>query len=321
MIVKSRLLMLSSWLAAILAVLPPQATAQGSTSLSGFDVLNTSGTAPSFEAVYENLPLGAYLGFDTSSYSSAQASATKNGSKVLWTGGTTEKGEWSHFGLFLDEDGPLAPVAVSYTYGSDDPPPPPPPVYQYWIYNSQGLPVDVITLPSGYTGEVRVQRRVLVVEGELSFRDLTRDGFLWNQGILIDDDFVAVPPEGLTYEYEPVPDNVWAVMMFDVMNMNTGIVELTFVNAFRAGDNCPSDGCNGNERLKAKARDRDGCQVKGIVTGGTPGSVYGISMPGACILRPANSNGKAVAKFKDLPSGGNIVEVPTCGLSTAVTCP
>jgi len=88
-----------------------------------------------------------------------------------------------------------------------------------------------------------------------------------------------------------------------------------------AAQTCASDGCNGGEKLKARAKDKNGqCQVKGTVTNGSPGSVYGIVLPsGDCTQKAANSNGKASAKER--PSSSGTVSVPTCGLSKAVTCP
>jgi len=84
---------------------------------------------------------------------------------------------------------------------------------------------------------------------------------------------------------------------------------------------CASETCNGSENLKATAKDKNGeCLVKGKVTNGTVGSVYGITMPsGDCIQKAANSRG--IAKAKERPSVSGTVAVPSCGLSKAVSCP
>ncbi|MCG3130903.1 MAG: hypothetical protein FLDDKLPJ_01677 [Phycisphaerae bacterium] len=87
------------------------------------------------------------------------------------------------------------------------------------------------------------------------------------------------------------------------------------------GGPCNSDGCNGNESLKASARAKGcGCQVKGVLKNATPGAVYGIQLPsGQCVTTAANNRGKA--KAKECPSVSGNVSVPTCGLSRAVNCP
>ncbi len=216
---------------AVLAALSPLAAAQGPVSLSGFDVLNTSGVAHSFEAEYSNLPVSAYLGFDTSSYSSVTASATPTGSKVRWTGGTTNVGEWSHFGLYLDEEPPLDPRVVSYTYGSGSSlrAETGTKSYQIWETDSYNNRTDKWVTSAA----AAVQRRVTTFGGELDFADLVRGGALWAQATVIDDQFVDIPAEGLVYQYETMPDNVWSIMIADVLDRNTGIVDMTFVNAYR----------------------------------------------------------------------------------------
>lgn len=214
------------------------AVAQSARSLSGFDVLNTSDfTAHSFEAEYDNLAVNAYLAFDTNSYANAQVTATQSGSVVRWTDGATPSGSWSHFGLSLDENPPQTQRAVRYSYSPDRHSRASVTVQTWEGNSSMGFEwIDRIVT----TGTIAVQRRVTTWDGELSFADLTRGGELWNQGILIDDKFVEVPPDGLTYQYPAVASNVWNVMMFDVRDLNTGIVDLTFVNAVQ-GRICLAD--------------------------------------------------------------------------------
>ncbi len=86
--------------------------------------------------------------------------------------------------------------------------------------------------------------------------------------------------------------------------------------------NCPSDGCNGNERLSARWRQKNcGCSLKLILKGCTVNAEYGVLTPtGECMRRVAgNSRGKIVVK--ECPSTSGTATVPECGLSVNVQCP
>ncbi len=87
------------------------------------------------------------------------------------------------------------------------------------------------------------------------------------------------------------------------------------------GGGCASDGCNGNEALKAKTRVKScGCQAKMTITNATPGAIYGITTPmGECVRKAANDRGKVVVK--ECPSQDGTASVESCGLSKAVDCP
>ncbi len=116
--------------------------------------------------------------------------------------------------------------------------------------------------------------------------------------------------ECYSYAYGLCPDPLGASQSFGDGTDNCG-----------GGGSCASDGCNGNESLKASARAKGcGCQVKGVLKNATPGAVYGIQLPsGQCVQTAANNRGKA--KAKECPSVSGNVSVPTCGLSRAVNCP
>ncbi len=86
---------------------------------------------------------------------------------------------------------------------------------------------------------------------------------------------------------------------------------------------CPSETCNGLERLKAKCVLK-GCGnlVKGVMTNGTPGAVYGFTtIGGDCFMATANDRGKIVVKDCYGNVGEGVVSVTNCGLSQTVICP
>jgi hypothetical protein len=83
-------------------------------------------------------------------------------------------------------------------------------------------------------------------------------------------------------------------------------------------DDCDGGGCNGDEKLKASCRRGT---VKGKLSRGTPGQTYTFTLDGGNPKdETANNNGKAKAKYKNVPNGSHTVEVEDCGLSDTVNC-
>ncbi len=216
------------------------AFAQPAESFSGFDVLNTSpAAATQFQAEYHGMDAGKLLAFDTGAYHGVSVQQTTDGSVITWTDGSTPAGAWAHFGFAMNED-PLNTHDEGFFRYNSGPRGDPVPI-QIWNGGSSGSFIDYI--PNNFTtggGTGPVKRRVALWDGPLSLADMVRGGAVWNQGIDVDPAFRIVPPGGLSYEYPVVPAGVWCVMMYDVLNTQTGQVDVSFYNAIHS-TLCPSD--------------------------------------------------------------------------------
>ncbi|MCG3131283.1 MAG: hypothetical protein FLDDKLPJ_02073 [Phycisphaerae bacterium] len=126
-----------------------------------------------------------------------------------------------------------------------------------------------------------------------------------------------------------LPDDGTPVFVGFRHDAGIGTVEFTnssnnqspLLNDHTYGVICASDGCNGEEQLSVRVRDKScGCQVQAFVKQGTPGNAYGFKMPNdECLSAVANSRGKA--KVKQCPSRGGKVFVTSCSLEARVRCP
>ena len=153
-------------------------------------------------------------------------------------GGSIVPGEVAHVGFSLDESPPqrleAAPGGFQFDPGT---PPLAAATAQKWESAGNGRWRDVAT---GECCFVNVSRSVATTDLDLNLEDMEPAGALRLLATPIDPAPVEIPPDGLTYDYPLVPLNVWCIMIYDVYDMGTGEVTMSFCNAVR-GRPCPAD--------------------------------------------------------------------------------
>lgn len=205
--------------------------------LSNFDVWNYTGqTANDFELTLVGIKPSQIGYLYTGNYPNTTITQVGSSTVIRWTGSSTPNGGFAHFGVTLiGVDMSVSPVRVRFTWTLDGvvigaPPSP----WQFWevdLSTGQFIRRDIIRNPTNTP--IWVQRRVAIsVQPSMSLDDLMRGGNLWNEGILIDREPVAVPPGGeLTFDFVMPNSRAWAVMMYDVFQSPTGRRVATFLNA------------------------------------------------------------------------------------------
>jgi hypothetical protein len=214
-----------------------RAQSSAAVSLSGFDVRNRFGAPMStFSAQYTHLSAGSFLALDPGSFSAVQINQLKDGVRLQWTDGAIDPGHVAHVGFSLDESPPARQEVIGYQFDPGTPPLAAASTQQ-WVSAGGGKWRDKATGECCFTG---VQRTAGTTDIALTLPDMQPDGGLRLITTPVDPAPVLVPPEGLTFDYPRVDPNTWCIMIYDVYDMSTGDLIMSFCNAVR-GRPCPAD--------------------------------------------------------------------------------